>query len=89
MNYREAVEALCTGVEYHWAGDSASGGRYEDIMDWDRNHTGTPKPTEQQLIDHYAVLLVERAAAAEAALLDMQARLAALEDAMIALLAGE
>lgn len=57
MDYRAAARLSYPGVEFRWGGDSAdpvSLAEYDNILDWDRNQTGTPKPTAQELETFWA-----------------------------------
>lgn len=84
MNYREAVESLYPQVEYHWAGDSGTGGTYADIQDWDRNLTGMPLPDEATLIAHWEAMQDE----APVLTISVEDRIAALEEALIEMMVG-
>jgi len=61
MNYKSAAESMFPNVGFRWAGDSAdpdSLAEYANIQDWDRNNTGTPKPSAAQLEAFWADWIV-------------------------------
>lgn len=84
MNYREAVESLYPQVQYHWAGDSATGGTYADIQEWDRNGTGLPLPDEATLIAHWEAMQAE----APELVISVDDRIVALEEALLEMMLG-